>query len=606
MTSRFPLVDATEYHAWELPTSQPSNSPRVSTPSCARTKLPILLATAGLVALALVALVEDSQAVTPPSPFTVWLADHREHVKSSLARTPSLALWQPPAENTSTHRCEWVVALMREDDGDLSPEDQRQKYKSQSTDANAFYRATAAIFWRDFVLHGWGNFDLEEVSGAAPNSLADHSPLQTKSTWTWITGDQHLSNFGAWRNRHGDVIFGVNDFDEGSVHDFQIDVWRLTVSIHNHALTNKLEKHQADELVMFFCDEYVRTLQEYVGNDKANTFEVDSEVATGKLREFLQGTNDQQSAHKQLKKFTTIDTKAGERRLSKTSSTSLEPVTDEVDEEVRRAFGALQYGATRQKIGWRSRAWSDDYFRVLDVAKRVGSGIGSYGVARYYVLLAGHDAYDELDVASDPQEAPPKADDVQAKRRDDAQAVVDENIPGGIILDVKFEPNTSAVAAVLNEHDTAWYRNLFVHDAQRAIEAQRRLTSYTDPFAGWVMIFGEAHTVRQRSPWKAGFDLGALENYNELAEYISQVAVITATSHARGTYAKSPAQFKEVIAAVLGKYPAHKAWGASVARVAEAYGKQVTADFECFRDWVEASFPKQQKGKADKPSKEEV
>lgn len=30
---------------------------------------------------------------------------------------------------------------------------------------------------------------------------------------------------------------------------------------------------------------------------------------------------------------------------------------------------------------------SDESFRILDVAARIGSGVGSYGVSRYYVLI---------------------------------------------------------------------------------------------------------------------------------------------------------------------------------------------------------------------------
>ena len=113
---------------------------------------------------------------------------------------------------------------------------------------------------------------------------------------------------------------------------------------------------------------------------------------------------------------------------------------------------------------------------------------------------------------------------------------------------------------------------------------------YTDPFAGWVLIGGKAHVVRQLSPWKKGFPFDSLRTYDDLAEFVSQIAVITATSHARGTYAKSPAQFKEVIAAVLGRYPAHKTWGASVAQVAEAYREQVLIDFKCFKEFVNRNY----------------
>ena len=77
-----------------------------------------------------------------------------------------------------------------------------------------------------------------------------------------------------------------------------------------------------------------------------------------------------------------------------------------------------------------------------------------------------------------------------------------------VILDVKYEP-LPAVAAVLGDDDRAWYDTLFPNEACRAVRGQRALTSYVDPFAGWATIDGEAFVVRQRSPWKAEFDLSS-------------------------------------------------------------------------------------------------
>ena len=53
-----------------------------------------------------------------------------------------------------------------------------------------------------------------------------------------------------------------------------------------------------------------------------------------------------------------------------------------------------------------------------------------------------------------------------------------EDDDGAIILDVKFEP-TSAVTRSLNEEDSLWYQNLFRNEADRTVQAQRMLTSYT-------------------------------------------------------------------------------------------------------------------------------
>ena len=109
------------------------------------------------------------------------------------------------------------------------------------------------------VLGGWGDFSLIDNSGI--------EGITATSCWTYITGgksgsfhsecgvvwssgrwsfsfalthphhlDQHLSNFGAWKNRANEIVWSVNDFDEGLIYDFNLDIWRLAVSVFSHAL----------------------------------------------------------------------------------------------------------------------------------------------------------------------------------------------------------------------------------------------------------------------------------------------------------------------------------------------------------------------------------
>ena len=245
--------------------------------------------------------------------------------------------------------------------------------------------------------------------------------------------------------------------------------------------------------------------------------------------------------------------------------------------------------------------------QVRDVAKRVASGDGSYGVSRYYVLLAGSDT------------------------------LVNQIAIDGVILDVKFVP-PPAVRAVLSDEDWPWYETctaraseprkarsgtgaacalcwlarsrsasdashtahdslesrasgaVFVNEGARCVEAQRRLTSYTDPFAGYTTIRGGVHVVRQRSPWKASLEFDGLDKANFVAT-VRQVAIVTATSHVRGSVGKAPVQFKEVIGAALSSVEARAQWGAAVARTAAAYREQVLLDFECFSNWVKQGSP---------------
>lgn len=307
------------------------------------------------------------------------------------------------------------------------------------------------------------------------------------------------------------------------------------------------------------------TVQSYVGNEKALLFEMTPQVATGKLGAFLTKTQSKNSKHKMLDKFTETGPD-GARTFIKDDTTKLETVPADMVEKLRAAFGRAGYGATLQKVGWQIRPYSEAYFKVVDVAARVGSGVGSFGVGRYYVLLAGEDRLLENGSGE----------------------------AGGVILDVKYEPEP-AVSAVLGPEDTDWYHGLFPSEAMRAVEAQRRLTSYTDPFTGWVVVDGKAFVVRQRSPFKESFDLASLGTFAEFAEYVQQIAVITATSHTRGTVGKSPGQFKEVVSAAFGSPYARATWGVSVVDVAESYRLQVLLDFECFEEYAK-SIMEQEEG----------
>ena len=200
--------------------------------------------------------------------------------------------------------------------------------------------------------------------------------------------------------------------------------------------------------------------------------------------------------------------------LFKYAETRLDGVTPEEEEAIRSQFTKEKYGATMMKMGWNVYNWLDS-FEVMDVARRVDSGVGSYGVDRYYVLLKG----------------------------DDRTPLEGDQCDKTIILDVKHA-DTPAWDPVLSKEDKAWYNVLFQNDAERAVLAQRKLTSYVDPFTGWITLDGKWFYVRERSPWKLSPALQTFSSPADFIEFAEQIARSTATSHARGTVSKSPGQFK--------------------------------------------------------------
>lgn len=460
----------------------------------------------------------------------------------------------------SAHRrCEYVTDTFELQNADAHDKAKlKRKYAAQSADVNVFYRATALLMWQDFARGLWGeeqgkSVDFDDLVSLKNAIYEDGSAMSPKSTWTWITGDQHLSNFGAWRNRGGEIVFGVNDFDEAAIYDFQLDVIRIAVSIVNHGKSNGLKDDEIESALEALTYTYVKTTIDYVGGDEALTYELTPYTSTGVLRDFLFDVANRKSSKKQLRKFTEV--KDGVRRFSYGEESRLENVPADLEQRIRDHFTAEKYGTTMMKMGFRVRGWDDDFFSVLDVGRRVGSGIGSFGVDRFYVLLKGDGA------------------------------VSSEGDDGAIILDVKFEP-TSAVTRSLNEEDSLWYDELFRNEADRTVRAQRMLTSYTDPYLGYIVLDGRPFGVRERSPYKNSFDLSTLKDHRVFNEFVEQIAVATATAHTRGTVSKSPGQFKHVIKVLLAGERNRRRWSDLISKIALEYSKQVQLDFECFEEYV--------------------
>ena len=74
---------------------------------------------------------------------------------------------------------------------------------------------------------------------------------------------------------------------------------------------------------------------------------------------------------------------------------------------------------------------------MLDVAARVGSGVGSYGVERFYVLLAGDQA----------KELGHNSSQHNSSQHDSSQHDSVNHFLGSVILDVKFEPRPAVSSA---------------------------------------------------------------------------------------------------------------------------------------------------------------
>ncbi|MDR9423920.1 MAG: DUF2252 family protein, partial [Marinobacter sp.] len=115
---------------------------------------------------------------------------------------------------TLHNRRHQVLRAIDTNNRDLDASARENKFRVMAESPYSFFRGTSHLFWQD-MFNDWRFSLFGGVSGSQ----------------TWIQGDAHLYNFGAFANHDGDVVYGLDDFDDALVSDYQYDLWRLAVSL---------------------------------------------------------------------------------------------------------------------------------------------------------------------------------------------------------------------------------------------------------------------------------------------------------------------------------------------------------------------------------------
>lgn len=275
----------------------------------------------------------------------------------------------------------------------------------------AFFRATNRLFWAD---------------------AARRPELARFAVTTWIHGDLHLDNLGVRDEDDGTIGYGLVDFDETLIADYQLDLWRLMASLIVVGRSAGRSNAMLRDAVDAFTDSYVETLA--APDVAVRRFTAAS--TAGPIGRLLT------QAAARVPSVLTSWTHGG--RLA---ADDLMPVSAATENELRTAFAS--YTAAR----WPNRT-RVPVLTVKSVAARLHAGMGSLGVQRYYVLVEG-----EGTTAAD------------------------------VILDVK-EQRAPAGAAYTRASTGA--RN----EGERAVLGSRALDQNTERYLGWLLLDGRPFLVR--------------------------------------------------------------------------------------------------------------
>jgi uncharacterized protein (DUF2252 family) len=225
-----------------------------------------------------------------------------------------------------------------------------RKYNKMRKNALAFFRGTCHLFYRDLPV--------ESSLNLAP--------------CTWICGDLHLENFGAYKGDDRQIYFGINDFDEGMLAPCTWDVARLVTSIFLAVDSLSLERAAGESLAQIYVTRYANMLSS--GSIRA----IVEANAKGIVADLLK-TLDRRKRRDLLDERTEL---IKDRRQLRFDDEKILKLDREKHERVSQII-----------FDWAQTQAKPEFFEVLDVGFRV-AGTGSLGLDRYLILVTGKDSPD--------------------------------------------------------------------------------------------------------------------------------------------------------------------------------------------------------------------
>ncbi|WNS42275.1 DUF2252 family protein [Paenibacillus sp. MMS20-IR301] len=426
-------------------------------------------------------------------------------------------------------RRDLLISIFDEFDGSimaLTRDARAEKYRKMALSPFSFYRGSAYLFYFDTTRQYF------------PYHSSPERP-------TWIQGDLHFENFGAFRSEDGDLVYDVNDFDEGYVGSYLYDLLRMAVSI---ALVGRALGYVPGEqhaLIQGYAEAYYRQIRRFCEHkDDPGSFTIDGNTAKGPVKKLLRKLDKRRQSHF-LEKVT------AQMQTDRVFLETTELLIPGAAEQAMLEQGWSLY--TRTVV---SRTLTEEHFRIKDIAVKRGSGTASIGLDRYYILIEGGME----------------------------QAGTDDTV-----LEVK-EVRVPVPAYFLPYSESFWQS--FAHQGKRVSATQQAMHHKADPYLGFLTLDGREFYIRERSPYKKSLKSENLTSSDELAVVLRQMGSLTAKMHARADADVDLGildyHSEQEIAKAMGADSA--AFARYLAEWAYGYAGQVEKDYAMFTEWVSERY----------------
>ncbi|MBD2606362.1 DUF2252 domain-containing protein [Scytonema hofmannii FACHB-248] len=347
------------------------------------------------------------------------------------------------------------------------PQELAIKMQKMAVNPFAFYRGTAHIFYSDM------------------QTLPSSGFVNSSTSAIWLEGDMHMQNLGGLRDSNGNNVFDTTDFDEGYLGAYVWDLRRMSVSILLAAKQNGLSSSDAQDVVRNFLDTYLNKMSDFKGTSDELSYRLESSNTNGVVKDLIQATAGK-SRSSLLNKYTQINS-SGNRVFQTTSE--LQPVSSSTYSAINTAMSSYITSIPS------SKRYSNSYYTLKDIRLKLGSGTGSLGRYRYYLLIQGSSSANDDDV----------------------------------ILEMKQEISSAVAIAVPGLLPSSVYGN---HEGARVTIATKAMLSNTDVLVGYTTVNSIPFLVREKSPYQEDFDYTLLTTKSKFLDAMGYAGKIVAKNHA--------------------------------------------------------------------------
>jgi uncharacterized protein (DUF2252 family) len=337
-----------------------------------------------------------------------------------------------------------VWELIRAFNQEREPTMLARKYSKMRKNTLSFFRGTCHLFYQDLPV--------ESSLNLAPQ--------------TWICGDLHLENFGAYKGEDRQIYFGINDFDEGMLAPCTWDVARLLTSIIL-AAEIYLDFDDEQRLARVYLTKYANALSS--GNIRA----IVADNAKGIVAELLKNLESRKRSDLLNERTELID----DRRQLK------------FDDDKILNIDRVKCDRVRQVIfDWAKTQANPDFFEVLDIGFRV-AGTGSLGLDRYLILVAGKGSPDRnylLDFKQQPKYLVPEfLSTVQPQWENSATRVMRvqqlvQSAPPALLAAIEFDESSYLLRELQPTQDKIELKdgNIGVDRLEKLVETMAEVTAF--------------------------------------------------------------------------------------------------------------------------------